>query len=107
MNESTTPQSQQSQSEQPSPQKPSEQDALWKRRIGAFWVKQGRGGSKYLTGEISLERFTGKKGDMVRVNLLQKTNKAMAKLPDYELFLQREEVARDILNEDSGNSMFP
>lgn len=66
------------------------------RRIGGFWVHEGRSGERYLSGDIDLFKITGRK-ERVKVTLLKNMRKSMAKFPDYELFLNSTETAKDVL----------
>lgn len=72
-----------------------QKDPMWKRRVGVLWIHRGNRGN-YLSGEISLEKITGKK-ETVKVNILQNNAKTMEKHPDYEIFLQRVGTTQNIL----------
>lgn len=67
-----------------------EKSELQKRKIGALWVHDGKNG-KFLGGELE---FDGKK---TRIVIFKNRSKKEEKYPDYEIFLDRKEVAKDIL----------
>lgn len=74
----------------PQPAAKANPDALQNRRIGALWTKTSKGGNMYLAGRIKV-------GDVdVGVTVMKNSRKDQAKHPDYEVFLMREEVVKEI-----------
>lgn len=63
---------------------------LLKRKIGALWVRTSGAGNKYLGGEIEIK---GK--EKIRIMILKNNNKTQEKFPDYEIYVQNSEVAKD------------
>lgn len=80
------------------PQPTGAKSDMWKRRVGAFWLRKGRGGDSYLSGTLIMDKLIGRTGD-VHVSLLKNPSKKAPNHPDYEVFLQREEVADDFLGQ--------
>lgn len=70
-----------------------EMNELTKRKIGALWLRVSKGGNKYLSGEIEI-RGHGK----IKISVLKNNMKDKEKLPDYQIFLQTTETAKDILD---------
>jgi len=69
------------------------ENSIYSRKIGAVWVKTDKKGGTYLSGDICLEGVTRK------VLIMKNLRKISEKYPDYEIFLNQHEVAKDLFTQ--------
>ena len=65
-------------------------DDLAKRKVGALWLKTSSGGNKYLAGRVTFGSVD------VGVLVLRNPSKTQDKHPDYQIFLMREEMGKEM-----------
>ena len=74
------------------PQKKTYENSIYSRKLGAAWVKTAKNGTTFLSGDICLDGVTRK------IVIMKNLRKISEKYPDYEIFLNQNEVAKDLFN---------